>query len=131
MKNDFVPQGYNTVMPYLILKNAIGFAEFVEKVFDGKENKEIRHMRNETTIMHGQIKIGDSIIMFSDSTDDYPPLPASLFIYVRDADESFKKAIDNGAAEIMKMSDQPYGRSGGVTDAFGNKWWITSEKKID
>ena len=131
MKEDFVPERYNTVMPYLILPNAGQFASFVEKVFGGKENEEIRHMRDDKTIMHSEINIGDVTIMFADSTKEYPPVPASLFIYVKDSDKTFQTALENGATEIMKVSDQPYGRSGGVADPFGNKWWITSEKKTD
>ncbi len=120
------PQGYNSVMPYLIIKNALGFADFVTKVFDGQEIMEKRHLRNEGVIMHSEVKIGDSIIMFADSTDEYPVVSASLFVYVADADETFHKALKNGAIVVNKMADQPYGRSGGVKDPFGNQWWITS-----
>ena len=44
------------------------------------------------------------------------------------ADESYKKAIDEGATTVMELSDQDYGRTCGVSDPFGNTWWITSVK---
>ena len=47
-----------------------------------------KHMRDETTIMHAEIKINDSIIMFADSTEQYPPQPAGFFIYVDDVDKT-------------------------------------------
>lgn len=53
-------------------------------------------------------------------------MPAGIFIYVKDADATFSLALEKGAAQILPLSDQSYGRSGGVKDAFGNTWWITS-----
>ena len=55
-------------------------------------------------------------------------MPAGLFIYVEDADETYKKAIEEGATVVTTLSDQAYGRSGGVKDPFGNTWWITAAK---
>jgi len=119
-----IPAGYQTVMPYIIIGNAAAFIEFTQKVF----NAELlgKHMRDETTIMHAEIKIGSSVIMFADSTEQYLPMPAGLFIYVDDADKSYESALDNGATAVTELANQSYGRSGGVKDTFGNVWWITS-----
>ena len=119
-----IPAGYQTVMPYIIIGNAAAFIEFTQKVF----NAELlgKHMRDETTIMHAEIKIGSSVIMFADSTEQYLPMPAGLFIYVDDADKAYQSALDNGATAVTELADQSYGRSGGVKDTFGNVWWITS-----
>ncbi|MNF93706.1 Glyoxalase-like domain protein [compost metagenome] len=64
--------------------------------------------------------------MVTDATNDWKPQTANLFVYVPNADESFKKALEEGATELMGLSDQEYGRTCGVTDPFGNVWWITS-----
>ena len=119
-----IPEDYQTVTPYLIIKNAASFIQFMQTVF----NAEIinRHMRDENIIMHAELKTGNSMIMFADSTEQYPPVNAHLFIYVEDADISYKKAIENGATVVTELSNQSYGRSGGVKDIFGNTWWITS-----
>jgi uncharacterized glyoxalase superfamily protein PhnB len=119
-----IPEGYQTVMPYLIVKNAAAFIEFTQKVFNAQLLGE--HMSGETAIMHAEIKIGNSVIMFADSTERYPPMPAGLFICVEDADKTYKSALDNGAIAVTELADQSYGRSGGVKDIFGNVWWITS-----
>ena len=74
----------------------------------------------ENIIMHAEIKIGNSIIMFADSTAEYKPMNAGLFIYVEDADITYKKAIDEGAAVVTELGNQSYGRSGGVKDVFEN-----------
>ncbi|MEO6188310.1 MAG: VOC family protein [Ginsengibacter sp.] len=127
-KKSSIPDGYQTVMPYLILKNAQEFIEFTENVFNAVEIKRNRQMRDEKTIMHSEIQIGGNTIMFADSTEQFAPQPGGLFIYVDDADETFKKAIANGASVINEVADQSYGRSGGVEDSNGNSWWITSVK---
>ena len=127
MKRDLkIPDNYHTVMPYLIIKDAAGFIAFTEKVFGAKQT--YIAMRDENTIMHAEIMIGESTIMLADSTDKFKTQPAGLFVYVADADVTYNKAIEAGATKIDEISDQSYGRSGGVIDPFGNTWWITSLK---
>jgi PhnB protein len=124
MKQLNFPTDYQQVMPYLIIKNASGFVEFVKDVFDATER--VRHMRDEFTIMHGEVAIGESVIMFADATPPYEPRPAGMFVYVADADAAYEKAIGLGATSLMPVCDQQYGRSGGIVDAYGNTWWITT-----
>ena len=125
-KNSKIPSNYQTVMPYLITKGAEQFIDFLKNVFDATET--YRVMKEEHTVMHAEVMIGECTLMLADSTDRYGPRTAGMFVYVDDADLRFKKAIDAGATIINPVSDQPYGRSGGVTDPFGNSWWITSLK---
>jgi uncharacterized glyoxalase superfamily protein PhnB len=126
-KNSKIPENYQTVMPYLILSGAKAFIEFTTRVFNAEETN--RTMRDENIIMHAEITIGECTIMFADSTEKYAVRNADLFVYVDDADATFKKAIESGATVINEMADQSYGRSGGVRDPFGNGWWITSIPK--
>lgn len=119
-----IPDNYQAVMPYLILKNASEFIEFTQKVFQAKETH--RTMRDEKIIMHAEIMIGESTIMFADTTDEFNVSSAGLFVYVDDADATYKLALTNGGVAVSELSDQPYGRSGGIKDPFGNVWWITS-----
>lgn len=123
MENLSIPAGYQRVMPYLVIKNAIAFFNFAEKVFQGVEKMKI--MRDDTHVMHAELQIGDNTIMFADSTEENGPQTAGLFIYVQDADETYNRALEEGATTVTPMSNQDYGRSGGVKDPFGNVWWIT------
>jgi len=123
-KNQKIPENYQTVMPYLIIKNARAFSKFMQIVFGATET--ILLMRDENTVMHGEVMVGGSTVMFADWTENYEPRPAGMFIYVDNADERFQKAIENGASVVTPVADQPYGRSGGVLDPFGNTWWITN-----
>ena len=89
-----------------------------------------KHIREDGhTIQHAEVDIEGSIIMFAQSTDEYPAKPGYLFTYVEDADESYKKAVENGATTVNEPSDQPYGRSCGIKDPNENTWWITSVAK--
>lgn len=126
-KNPKIPENYQTVMPYLIVSGAKDFIDFTTNVFNAAETH--RTMRDEHIIMHAEIMIGECTIMFADSNEKYPVRNGDFFIYVDDADASFKKAIEAGATIINEMADQSYGRSGGVRDPFGNGWWITSIPK--
>ena len=119
-----MPDNYPTVSPYLIIKNAAVFIQFMQDVFNATLVN--NHMRDENIIMHAELKIGNSMIMLADSTSQYPPDTAGLFIYVEDADSTYNTALEKGATSVTALSDQPYGRTGGVKDPFGNTWWITS-----
>ena len=118
------PPDYQQVMPYLIIKDAHAFMEFMKNIFGAKEKT--KHMRDESAIMHAEVTVGESVIMFADSTEEFPPRTGGFFIYVADADTTYNKAIASGAISIMPVSDMPYGRSGGIKDPFGNTWWPTT-----
>jgi PhnB protein len=119
-----LPQGYNTVMPYLVLNKAEDFFAFTKEVFDAREKS--RHLLDDGSLMHGEVTIGESTIMFGNASDKWPVQNAGLYVNVADADVTFQKALDNGATLLLEVSNQIYGRSGGVTDPFGNVWWITT-----
>ena len=121
-----IPEGNQHVMPYLILPNALNFSQFVQDVFGATET--VKHLHTDGTLRHAQIIIGDSTIMFANSTDRFPPMTAGLFIYVANADESYQKALDAGCTSVMEPADQDYGRACGVLDPFGNTWWITGAR---
>ena len=125
-KDPGIPENYQTVMSYLILKDASNFIAFAEKVLGAKQTSKI--MRDEKTIMHAEIMVGECTIMIADATDKFKHQPGSFFVYVTDADKTFKIAIEAGATVLSEPYDHPYGRSGGVTDPSGNTFWFTSVK---
>ena len=108
------------------MKDAEGFTSFLQTVFDGELME--KHMRDEHVIMHAEVAIGSSTIMIAENTTNYPSQPAGMFIFVDDADTRYEKALNAGATVVTPMSNQPYGRSGGVKDVYGNTWWVTSVK---
>ena len=122
-----IPAGHQTVMPYLILDGALNFIEFAKDVFDAEVVLNMHQMRDDgKTVVHSEIQIGNTIIMMADASPEWKVQNANLFIYVQSADSTYQKAIANGARTVMELSNQSYGRTCGVTDPFGNVWWITS-----
>jgi len=120
-----IPPGYQQVMVYLIVNGAADFINWTQQIFGAKEK--MRHMRDEHIIAHAEITIGDCVIMLADATEAFPARNVGFFIYMADADAVYNKAINAGAIVVSPMADMPYGRSGGVTDPFGNTWWITCQ----
>ena len=120
-----IPEGYQAVMPYLLITGVAGFIDFTKKVFGAEEVR--RSMQPDgQTVAHAEIQISGCCIMMGEASEAWKSLTTSLFVYVGSADETYEKALAEGAESIMGLSDQPYGRACGVRDAFGNVWWITS-----
>lgn len=126
MDNNKIPQGHQTVIPYLILDGAAKFLDFVKSALDAEEKHLHKREDDPGKIMHGEVRIGTATIMFADSTDKWSSQTAGLYVYVDNADESYEKALAAGATTVMEPSDQPYGRTCGVKDPTGNTWWITT-----
>lgn len=42
--------------------------------------------------MHAQMKIGDSMLMMGGATPEWPPLPAGIYLYVEDTDQTYARA---------------------------------------
>lgn len=120
------PTQYNQLMPYLILKGTADFQQFMEAVFDARNQLIVRN--DEGAVMHGELRIGEAVIMFAEATEQFPVMNAGIYIHVENADATYEKALAAGAATVpgQEPSDKEYGRSCGVTDPFGNTWWITS-----
>lgn len=113
------------VSPYFLVKDGAAFLAFMTNVF-GATTVAVHH--NESGgIMHGEAGIDDSIIMFGESTGDYPPETGSVFVYVKDTDETYKKAMAAGSTSRQEPSTKDYGRAAGIRDPFGNTWWITQK----
>ena len=67
-----------------------------------------------------ELTIGDSLVMVS-SAAERDLFPAFLYIYVDDADETYRRAIASGAETLEEPTDTPYGdRRAMVRDPFGN-----------
>ncbi len=77
--------------------------------------------------MHATVHIRTSAIMLSESSEQFPPKPAMLYIYVENVDEVYKKGIDFGAESLREPANEFYGdRSCGLKDVSGNQWWVAT-----
>jgi len=119
-----IPENHQTVMPYLVLRDVRGFLKFAQNVFDAEIL--VEHLDENNHVMHAEIRIGGSTIMMGEANEIWTVNNAGMFIYVENADKTFQLALNEGAKSILEITDQDYGRSGGVKDPFGNIWWITA-----
>jgi len=120
-----IPQGYHSVSPYLVVDGAAKLIDFVKQTFNAAESARMDGPQGH--ISHAEVKIGDSIIMLSDSTPEYKAMPAMLYVYVEDVDAVYKKALQAGATSVSEPKNQFYGdRSAGVKDPLGNHWGIAT-----
>ncbi|HEX5099434.1 MAG TPA: VOC family protein [Polyangiaceae bacterium] len=119
-----IPKGYNAVQVSLNLSDAKGAMNFVKKAFGGKVRAVMPGADGK--IMHAEVKLGDTLLLFSDSVQE-PPRPANLFMYVPSVDKTFAKALKAGAKVIMPVADMFWGdRWGRVEDPYGNRWSIAT-----
>lgn len=123
-----IPARYNRLMPYLIVPGAAGFIRFMKQVFDARE--QIQVPRSEGVIMHGELRIGDAVIMFADATPESGARPAGMFIYVDSVTDTYNRALAAGAISVMEPAQQSYGFTCGFTDPFGNDWWPTEGEQV-
>ena len=121
-----VPKGFHTVTPYLVVNDARGLLEFIEKAFDGEVTSKMKG--EDGRIMHATVQIGDSIIMVSDVMKGMnEPMPTMLYLYVDDVDAMYRQAINARATSIREPVDEFYGdRSAGVRDEWNNQWWVAT-----
>ena len=121
-----IPDGYHTVTPSLTVNNAAAVIEFVKKTFGAKE-AEVMKMPD-GKIAHAELRVGDSRVMLGDATPQNPANPGSLYVYVENCDEVYRKAIQAGGTSIMDVADQFWGdRMGAGRDPGGNQWSIATQ----
>lgn len=122
-----VPEGHNTVSPYIVVTGVGKLIDFAKQVFGAAEVEVMK--RPDGSIQHAEIRIGDSIVMMGEGGGQKEFL-AMLHLYLEDVDGVYRRAIEAGAKSLREPADQPYGdRTGAVEDAFGNQWWIATHIK--
>jgi PhnB protein len=123
-----IPETHHAVTPYLNVKGAAKLIDFLKQAF-GAEEVERFKMPN-GTIMHAEVKIGDSRIMISEAGDQAPATESAIYLYVNDVDGTYKRALAAGGKQLMEVSDKFYGdRSGSLQDPCGNRWWVATHKE--
>lgn len=119
------PDGYSTVAPWVVTDDTGAFLDFVTHAFDGMELARVR--TEDGLIGHGEIRVGDTVVLAFDRHEDWPHLPSLLRVFVSDADEVFARALSAGAQVVTSLADNAFGQRGGrVKDPFGNIWWVVS-----
>ncbi len=120
------PFGLSTVTPYLVVPHVKELVAFLEELLGASLRGELQ-MRDNGSVQHAEVTIGDSVVMMGEPTDDFPARPATLYTYVDDCDAAYARAIQLGATSVLPPEDFPHGdRYGGVCDLSGNTWWLVT-----
>jgi len=113
-----LPDGWHSLTPRVVTGDVEGLVQFLRVVFDA--SGEVHADRPAV------MRIGDSVLMIS-SVGPRPAMAAFLYVYVDDADETYRRAVGAGATSLEAPIDTPYGdRRGMVGDAWGNVWQIAT-----
>ena len=131
-----IPAGYHSVTPAIVVRDAAAAIDFYKKAFGAEEID--RMAGPDGSIMHAEIRIGDSILMLGEENEQWgtkSPLSlngvhGSLHLYVEDADAAFNRALKAGATVRYPLEDAFWGdRYGKVTDPFGHEWGLATRVK--
>ncbi len=127
-----IPDGFHTLTPYLVVKNAAKAIEFYKKAFGAVEvNRAMCEKSNRVT--NAQLRIGNSILMLNDEFPEHGCLapsgdtrsPVTIHVYVEDVDAVFNQAVEAGAEVTMPVADMFWGdRFGQLKDPFGHGWSV-------
>jgi len=131
-----VPDGYHTITPYLVIKDASAALDFYREALRAEVT--MRLDMPDGKIAHAELRIGDSFLMVSDEWPGMNKLSPTtrggatggIALYVEDADAWFERAIKAGATETQPMRDEFYGdRTGQVDDPFGHSWTFATHRE--
>jgi PhnB protein len=118
-----IPDDYGSVTPYVIVRGAAPFIDFLKEAFGAEERGRVAN--EDGTLGHAEVWIGNRVLMMFDAKEEWPETPAFLTLYVEDCDAVHRQALNAGAVEITPLSTNAWGDRGSrVRDPFGNVWWI-------
>lgn len=133
-----VPAAYGSLTPYVIVSPAADAVAFYVKAFGAKPT--LMMPGPSGLLIHGEVKIGDSILMLADEQPPMGPGPqtrraprnlggtsCAVMLYVKDVDAVYARAIAAGATAVMPPIDMFWGdRYSQIEDPFGHLWSIAT-----
>ena len=117
-----VPDYYQPIMSYLVVKDADAFIVFLKAVFDAEEKLVVRNP--DESVMHAEFSLNGGTILMGEACDSWPPFPAPMYLTTEKVDELYGLGVANGATGNMEPQDKEYGRAAGFIDQWGNQWWL-------
>jgi len=127
-------KNYGALTPMLAVSDVQRAMDFYTKAFGFK----IRSvMDSPQGPIHAELRFRETTLMLSPESREQNSLsansigdtPATLYILVSNADETFANAVASGAKVLMPVMDMFWGdRCASVADPDGNKWMIATHK---
>lgn len=120
-----IRDGFHTLTPYIFARDATRLIEFISVGFAGEVT--FRKERPDGSIIHAEMRVGDSMLMLGEASDQFGPMPTSIYLYVTDCDAVYQTALKCGGLSVFPMMTLPSGeRYGGIKDPCGNIWWVAT-----
>jgi PhnB protein len=137
-KVSFVPRGYHSVTPHIVQSDCVAAIDFYKKAFGAKEG--LRMSTPDGKTVHAELEIAGSKIMMTDEMPAMPGQPGvyrapknaglatgAVFLYVKDVDAVFDRALKAGCTVRMPLTDMFWGdRYAQVIDPFGHTWGMAT-----
>jgi PhnB protein len=119
------PAGFSTVNPFIVTRDAEGLIRFLTEVFGGVEHPDARTMDHDGLLLHAELQVGDTTIMFAERKPGWPFTPSLLQVYVEDVEATLARAESRGGEVVTRPTDffgfHVFSR---FLDPWRNLWWV-------
>ena len=126
-----VPEGFNSITPYLALRDAAKAIAFYKEALGATELYRLPMPNGK--LGHAELQIGNSRIMMSDEAPEWGNksarslggTPIGLCLYTDNVDALAERFVKAGGKVVRPVENQFYGdRSGTFEDPEGYKWTL-------
>lgn len=118
------PPGFATINPFIVTRDADGLIRFLTTVFDGVERLDARTIDDDGLLLHAELQIGGTTVMFAERKPGWPFTPVLLQIYVDDVEVVLGRAVAAGAEIITRPTDFFGDVLSRFLDPWRNLWWV-------
>lgn len=132
----YKPEGYKTVVPFILVKDISKMMTFLKDAFYAKEINSKRCKESNDAVIHASLLIGDTMIMMAQAnpncsmSQSFVNTTCAFCLYVDNVDSMYHHALDHGATSLSEPADMPYDdRQAGIKDVHGNAWWLSKRLK--
>ena len=128
-KVSWIAKGYPVLSSVVVLDDCARAIDWFKKVLGARQR--LRLDMPGGMVAHCELGFGDAILMMgSPMPPEFPPKKATLAIYVKNCDATYKEALGAGARSLREPADQFYGdRNARFEDPFGNEWMVMTHIK--
>jgi PhnB protein len=121
-----IPYDNQNIVPYIMVDNVSRLIAFLQSAFHAELTYKLD--RNDGTVMHAEVKIGNNRIMMGEPTEQFGAMPVSIYMYVTDCDKVYLSALQAGGTSMMEVKTMQHAgeRYGCIKDFAGNIWWVAT-----
>jgi uncharacterized glyoxalase superfamily protein PhnB len=135
---EYTPARLHSMTPYLSCLDAAAAIEWYQTVFDAVLLGDPIIM-DDGSVGHAELRVGDSVFMMAGehpaenhlSPETLGGSTAAFQLYVPDADDTYERAVANGATALRPLAENYGARQGTIRDPFGHRWFICTALQAD